>query len=297
MKVGVLMGGVSSEREISLRSGEQVVNNLDRKKYEVIPILLDSKKDVIEKVEGVNFAFIALHGSFGEDGEIQGILESLNIPYNGSGVLTSALCMNKKQSKRIMKSVGVNTAEFITVNNIDEIEVKLKNNLSYPLVVKPNIGGSSVATFIVYNEEELKASVKEALKYDKEIIIERYLKGEEYTVAILNGEALPIIDIKSKGKFFDFKAKYTKNEATEEIANISRELEKEIKELSIRCYEIFDCKAYARVDIIVSEGIPYVLEVNTLPGMTNNSLILKAAKAINLTYVDLLDKIIEYSLT
>lgn len=294
MKVGVLMGGISSEREISLKSGKEVIEKLDKNKYEVIPIILNSKSEVIEKVKGIDFAFLALHGKFGEDGTVQAILESLNIKYSGSRILTSAICMDKNQSKRIMKSEGVRTASWFTVKKVSDIP---KDIIKYPVIVKPNSGGSSVATFIAKTIEEVINYVEEALKYDEEVMIETYVPGEEYTVCMLNGEALPIVSIKSTGEFFDFTSKYTDGGAKEEIISIPKLLEAEMKEISLKCYKIFNCKAYIRVDFIVSNNVPYVLELNTLPGMTKNSLFPKSAKGAGIEYSELLDKIIEYSLS
>lgn len=294
MKVGVLMGGISSEREISLKSGQQVIEKLDKNRYEVIPIILNSKSEVIEKVKGIDFAFLALHGKFGEDGTVQAILESLNIKYSGSKVLTSAICMDKNQSKRIMKAEGVRTASWITVKNVSDIP---KDRINYPVIVKPNSGGSSVATFIAKSIEEVINYVEEGLKYDEEVMIETYVPGDEYTVCMLNGEALPILSIKATGEFFDFTSKYTDDGAKEELISIPKDLEEEMKEISLKCYKIFNCNAYVRVDFIVSNNIPYVLELNTLPGMTKNSLFPKSAKGAGIEYSELLDKIIEYSLS
>lgn len=296
MKIGVLMGGISSEREISLKSGEQVLKNLDKNKYEVVQVLINNKSEVMEKVKGIDFAFLALHGKFGEDGTIQAILEAANIPYSGCNVLTSALCMDKNQSKRIMKAEGINTAPWAMVKEKQEVPFERIRSLGYPVVVKPNSGGSSVATFIVKSEEELYKSVEEALKYDEEIIIEQYLPGDEYTVCVLNGGVLPILSIKSTGEFFDYTSKYADKGAKEEIIQLPEKIEREIREIALNCWEIFNCKAYSRVDIIVSNNKPYVLEINTLPGMTKNSLFPKSAKGMGLEYSELLDKIIEYSL-
>ncbi len=297
MKVGVLMGGISSEREVSLKSGEGIIKNLDKNKYEVFPIIINSKKEVIEKVQGLDFVFLALHGEFGEDGSIQALLESIGMNYSGCGVLTSALCMDKKQTKRILKSEGIRVAKDIKINlknknsNIEDLEA-----LGYPMVVKPNAGGSSIGVSIVRNKEELQKSILEALKYSTEILVEEYLEGEEYTIPVLNGEVFPILLIKSDTEFFDYVSKYADDGATEELVTLPKELQAEFEEIGKRCWDIFNCKAYVRIDIIVSKGLPYVLEINTLPGMTKNSLFPKSAKGANMEYSELLDKIIEYSL-
>lgn len=297
MKVGILMGGISSEREVSLKSGEGIIKNLDKNKYEVFPIIINSKKEVIEKVQGLDFVFLALHGEFGEDGSIQALLESIGMNYSGCGVLTSALCMDKKQTKRILKSEGIRVAKDIKINlknknySIEDLEA-----LGYPMVVKPNAGGSSIGVSIVRNKEELQKSIIEALKYSTEILVEEYLEGEEYTIPVLNGEVFPILLIKSDTEFFDYVSKYADDGATEELVTLPKELQTEFEEIGKRCWDIFNCKAYVRIDIIVSKGLPYVLEINTLPGMTKNSLFPKSAKGANMEYSELLDKIIEYSL-
>ena len=297
MKVGVLMGGISSEREVSLKSGEGIIKNLDRNKYEIFPIIINSKKEVIERVQGLDFVFLALHGEFGEDGSIQALLESIGMSYSGCGVLTSALCMDKKQTKRILKAEGIRIAKDVKINlknknsSIEELE-----SLGYPMVVKPNAGGSSIGVSIVRNKEELQKSILEALKYSTEILVEEYLEGEEYTIPVLNGEVFPILWIKSDTEFFDYVSKYADDGAKEELVTLPKELQEEFEDLGRRCWDIFNCKAYVRIDIIVSKGVPYVLEINTLPGMTKNSLFPKSAKGANMEYNELLDKIIEYSL-
>lgn len=296
MKIGVIMGGISSEREVSLKTGRGMVENLNKEKYEIVPIVIDTKVEIIEKTKDIDFALLALHGKFGEDGNIQAVFEALDIPYSGCGVLTSALCMNKNLTKKIIKEEGLYTAPWIMVRNTEELQGEAVYRLGFPLVVKPNCGGSSVGTFIVNNENELYEMVEKALSYDSEVMLEKYLAGEELTVPMLNGEVLPILSIKPVNNFFDYFSKYEDNGAIEEIKILDKELETLIKEMSRKCWEVFKCEVYARIDIIVSEGIPYILEINTLPGMTKNSLFPKSAKAIGLSYSELLDAIIEYSI-
>ena len=298
MKIGVIMGGVSSEREISLQSGEKVLLNLNKDKYEeIIPIIIDSKSEVIEKVKGIDFAFLALHGKFGEDGTIQGLLETMGIPYSGCRVLPSAICMNKGLTKRIVKTVGVNTAKWLIVKSVKEIDYKKIKELQYPVFIKPNNGGSSVATFLVRREDEVEMAVREGLKYDNEIIIEEYINGEEITSFVLNGEVFPTVMIKSKkGEFFDYVSKYDENGSAEEVVILEEKLQEKINNISKKVWDILGCNSYARIDMIVSDGVPYLLEVNTLPGMTKQSLIHKNAKVRGLEFSELLDKIIESSL-
>lgn len=179
MKIGVIMGGISSEREVSLNSGKEIVNCLDKNKYEVVPIVIDKKRDVLEKVKDIDFAFIALHGKFGEDGTIQSVLETMDIPYSGCGPLTSAICMDKDMSKKVLKSADINTAKWICVKSIEEIDYDKLDEIGYPVVVKPNCGGSSVATNIVKKKEDIENNVKLALDYDTEVVIEKYIQGDE----------------------------------------------------------------------------------------------------------------------
>lgn len=298
MKVGVIMGGVSSEREISLMSGKEVLKNLNSDNYEeIIPIVINSKSEVIEKVKGIDFAFIALHGKFGEDGTIQGLLESLEIPYSGCNVLTSAVCMNKGLTKRIIQSVGIKTAPWITVKSVEEINYDKIREFDYPVFIKPNNGGSSVATFCVKYERDVEAAVLEGLKYDNEVIIEKYISGEEITSFVLNGEVFPTVAIKAKkGEFFDYSSKYDKGGAEEVPVLLEEGLQGMVNEISERIWDVLCCKSYCRIDMIVENGIPYVLEVNTLPGMTTASIIPKSAKAKGIEFSELLDKIIEFSL-
>lgn len=296
MKVGVLMGGVSSEREVSLLSGEQIVQHLNRDKYEVFPIVIDSMGEIIDKVKGMDFVFLALHGEFGEDGYVQAILESISMPYSGCNLLTSALCMNKKQAKRIMRAEGIAVADDFSLVRDQAIDTSDIDRIGYPMVVKPNNGGSSIGITIAGNRLELNKAVGEALKYNDEVLVEEYLDGHEYTVPVLDGEVLPILSIVPNGEFYDYKSKIVDSEADKTVAKLFIDLEEEIKQISEKCWKIFDCKAYMRVDIIVSKNKPYVLEINTLPGMTKSSLLPKSAKAANIDYSELLDRIIQYSL-
>ncbi len=296
MKVGVIMGGVSSERDISLKSGNSVVENLDRSKYEVVPIVLDSKEDVIDKVKGIDFALLALHGKFGEDGTIQGVLETLGIPYSGCGLLSSSVCMDKDMTKKVLKACDIRTARWYTVMSIDEIDYKLIEEYTYPVVVKPNSGGSSVATFVVNSKDEIENCVSEALKWDKEVMIEEYINGDEITCPVIDGKLLPIIAIKPKSAFFDYTSKYTDGGADEFVIELEKELHKEVEKMALATYKALKCAVYSRVDMIIKNGIPYILEVNTLPGMTKNSLIPKSAAGVNINFRELLDIIIEKSI-
>ncbi|NLU06872.1 MAG: D-alanine--D-alanine ligase [Clostridiales bacterium] len=296
MKIGVVMGGISSEREVSLNSGREITNYLDKNKYEVKPIVIDKKSDAFEKTRDIDFAFIALHGKFGEDGVIQSVIETMDIPYSGCGPLTSSICMDKDISKKIFESTGINTAKWICINSTDEIDYRYLDDMGYPVVVKPNCGGSSVATSIVKEKKYVEDAVKLALDYDNEIIIEKYIKGDEVTCCMLDGKVLPLISIRPKSDFFDYTSKYADGGSDEIIVKLEKSLQDKIEKICLKCWKVLKCTGYVRVDMIVKDNIPYVLELNTLPGLTKNSLFPKSANAVNMSFTELLDKIIKYSL-
>ncbi|WP_270939858.1 D-alanine--D-alanine ligase [Romboutsia lituseburensis] len=297
MKIAVIMGGISSEREVSLNSGLGVYNNLDKNKYEVVKIILDDKMDIFTKLSSdIDFAFLALHGKFGEDGCIQSILETMDIPYSGCGPLTSALCMDKNMTKKILRDSNLPTAPWLVVKSVEEINYDKIDEIGYPVFIKPNCGGSSVATFFIHSKDEVLNAVKCGLEVDTSVMIEKYIPGGEYTSFVLNGEVFPTLSIKSNSEFFDYESKYSANGAIEEVVYLEESLQNKINAISKTCWDVFNCKAYVRVDIIISNGVPYVLELNTLPGMTQTSLIPQSAKAKGIEFSELLDKIIEYSL-
>ena len=297
-KIAVIMGGISSEREISLKSGAGVLGSLDREKYEPIEVVIDKKTDIITKIpDDVDFAFLALHGKFGEDGCVQSVLETRDIPYSGCGPLSSAMCMDKNISKKICKASGIPTADWITVKSIEEIDYDRIEEMGYPVFVKPNSGGSSVATFMIKEKAGIEDAVRQGLEVDTEVMIEQYLPGEECTSFILDGEVFPTVSIKSEQEFFDFEAKYSSdNGAVEEVVYLEESLQNKLNEYSRMCWDAFNCRAYVRVDFIISNDVPYVLELNTLPGLTATSLIPRSAAARGISYAQLLDKLIDCSL-
>ena len=297
MKIGVIMGGISSEREISLQSGKSIFENIDKNKYEVVSIVIDKKEDIIDKVKGIDFALLALHGQFGEDGTVQSVLQTLGIPYSGCGPLSSAMCMDKDITKTILESKGIRNAPWINLTKNDAIDLDKIKELGYPVVVKPTHGGSSVATFIVKEEKEIKNCVEEAFKWDTEVMIEKFIKGDEITCPVYGDKMLPVIAIKPKSEFFDFASKYQDGGAEEIVVELEAELHKEVEKMALATYKALKCEVYSRVDMIVTpDGVPYILEVNTLPGMTKNSLIPKSAAALNIDFTKLIDMIIEDSM-
>ncbi|WP_160679984.1 D-alanine--D-alanine ligase [Clostridium sp. C8-1-8] len=296
MRVGVIMGGISSEREVSLNSGQSILANLDKDKYEIIPVVIDSKEDLFTKVKDIDFALLALHGKFGEDGTVQAVLQTMGIPYSGCDTLSSAVCMDKDMTKKVLKSRDIRTAPWFNVSAVEEIDYNRIEQLGYPVVVKPNNGGSSVATFVVKEKSEIEAAVIEALKWDKEVMLEKYIKGDEITCPILDNEMFPVLAIKPKSSFFDYASKYSDGGADEFVVELEPSLHKQVEEMAIATYKALKCSVYARVDMIVKDGVPYILEVNTLPGMTKNSLFPKSAAGKNISFSGLLDRIIEISL-
>lgn len=296
MRVGVIMGGISSEREVSLNSGQSILANLDKEKYEIIPIVIDAKEDLFTKVKDIDFALLALHGKFGEDGTVQAVLQTMGIPYSGCDTLSSAVCMDKDMTKKILKSRDIRTAPWFNVKSLEDIDYVKIDNLGYPVVVKPNNGGSSVATFVVKEKSEIENAVIEALKWDKEVMVEKYIKGDEITCPILDGQMFPVLAIKPKSAFFDYTSKYSDGGADEFIVELEPALHQQVEEMALATYNALKCSVYARVDMIVSEGVPYILEVNTLPGMTKNSLFPKSAAGKNVDFSKLLDLIIETSI-
>lgn len=299
MKVGVIMGGISSEREISLNSGESILENIDKNKYDVVKIVIDKKEDIINKVreEKIDFALLALHGQFGEDGTVQSVLQVLDIPYSGCGPLSSAACMDKDMSKSLLKAAGIRTAPWINLRSVEEINYEEIEKLGYPVVIKPTHGGSSVATFIIKEKDEVLHAVEEGFKWDSEVMIEKFIKGEEITCPVFADEMYPVVAIKPNSEFFDYEAKYKDGGADEFVINLEEELHNQVEKMALDTYRALKCAVYARVDMIITEDkVPYILEVNTLPGMTKNSLFPKSAAGKNISYSGLIDDIIEASL-
>lgn len=294
-KIGVMMGGLSREREISLRTGKAILKALQEKGYKAYPIFVD--QNIVETLlkERIEVAFIALHGRYGEDGTIQGMLELMRIPYTGSGVLASALSLHKIMAKKIFISEGIPTPPFEELRK-DDIDRKMEKDflLVPPLVVKPAREGSTIGVTIVRSKEELIPALREAGNYDEEILIEKYISGKEITVGILGEIPLPIIEIVPKSGFYDFHSKYTKGE-TQYImpARIPREKYLYAQEISLKAFKALGCSGFARVDLVTDEeGNPFVIDVNTMPGMTETSLFPKAAEFAGIQFGELVERIL-----
>lgn len=323
LKIMVLMGGKSPEHEVSISSGTEVVKNLDPRKYEILPVVISKDGDVwkltnkkslvalgntltqrgpskeillaeskdISKVDSmrekmVDVAFIAMHGPYGEDGTVQGMLELAGIRYTGAAVLASAIGMDKEMFKKVMKAEGIRTP---------------KSSTKFPCFIKPYNQGSSVGASIAKNNHELNKSLRLAQKFSNKVLVEEYLKGIELTCSVIGNEdpiALPIVEIVPlKGDFFDYESKYTESGSEEIVpARISKTLTKKVQKLAIKVYKAIGCRGFGRIDFILKDNKePVVLEINTIPGLTPMSLLPKAAKAMGITYSQLLDRIIKYA--
>ena len=294
-KIGVMMGGLSREREISLKTGKAILRALTEKGYNASPV--DVGPDIAETLikEKIEIAFIALHGRFGEDGTVQGMLELMRIPYTGSGVLASALALHKIMAKKFFLCENIPTPTY-EVFLREEIEKNPPQNTSLPLplVVKPAREGSTIGVSIVREENELFPALKEAGKYDDEILVEEFMQGREITVGILEDIPLPIIEIVPKSGFYDYHSKYTKGE-TEYIipARIPREKYLYAQDISLKAFQVLDCAGCARVDLMTDEdGNPFVIDVNTMPGMTETSLLPKAASYAGIPFEELVERIL-----
>lgn len=294
-RIGVLMGGISREREISLKTGKAILKALSEKGYSVHPI--DVGHDIAEVLvkERIESAFLALHGRFGEDGTIQGMLELMGIPYTGSGVLASALAMDKVMTKKVFLCEKIPTPLF-DVFEREEVEKGLQREISFPLpaVVKPAREGSTIGVSIVRKREELLAALQGAGEYDREILVEEFMKGKEITVGILGQLPLPVIEIVPKSGFYDYHSKYTKGETQYIIpAQIAREKYLYAQEISLKAYRALGCEGCARVDLMTDEdGNPFVIDVNTMPGMTETSLLPQAASYAGIAFGDLAERIL-----
>jgi len=311
------MGGKSSEHEVSLVTGENVIKNLDPAKYEIRPIKISKDNKWIrqekeikieEALEGIDAVFNALHGEYGEDGTIQGILEFLGVPYTGSRILASALGMDKVKSRALFRLYGLLTPPNAiltkeTWTKKPEIIKEIIENIKLPAVVKPVNLGSSVGISIVREKENFNKAFKNAFERSDEILLEDYIDGREMTCGVLENfkenkiSALPVTEIiPPEGRFFDYEVKY--NGQTQEItpAEIEPELSKKIQRIAEEAHQILGCRHYSRVDMIVNEKGIYVLEVNTLPGLTKESLFPKAAKTAGLEFPALLEHLIGLAL-
>lgn len=293
-KVAVLMGGRSAEREISLMSGNGVLKALRSKGVDAHafdPVERNLNMLLKEKYQR---AFIALHGRFGEDGTVQGVLEWLGIPYTGSGVLASALCMDKLRTKRIWQSEGLPTPAYVLLEEKTDFPA-VARKLGTPLMVKPASGGSSIGMSKVRAAGKLKDAWALAARYDRVVIAEKFVDGAELTVGILGDRVLPIIKLETPRDFYDYDAKYVADDTRYLIpSGLTEKKEARIGELCIDAFRSLGCRGWGRVDLMLDrQGRPSLLEINTTPGMTDHSLVPMAARAVGMSYDDLCVRILE----
>jgi D-alanine-D-alanine ligase len=304
LTVALLAGGKSAERDVSLASGDQVFEALDKSKYNIVRYDPASDLPLLAKeATTIDAALIILHGRMGEDGTIQGMLESLGIPYQGSGVLGSAIAMNKILSKQLYVQAGLPTAPFMVADRLNPPQIsEICAQLGLPVVIKPEHEGSSIGLTIAREKQQLQEALEKAWNFDRRCLVEKYIKGIELTAGILGNEelsALPLVEIcpDQRFEFFDYEAKYTPG-ATREIcpARISGDLAHIAQDLARRAHNALHCRGYSRTDLILSGTDFYILETNTIPGMTATSLFPQAAAAAGIGFSKLLDRLIELAM-
>lgn len=305
-KVLVIMGGLSEEREVSLNSGRGVYEALMEKGYDAVT--LDLSRDNLGKISEIapDVVFIALHGRYGEDGTVQGLLDLLGIPYTGSGVAASAICMDKIITKKLLIYEGFPTPDFVVLKRNSFMKDNLVlgsiiKRFGLPVVVKPATQGSSIGTYIVKEDNALLDAIQKAFELDREVLVEKFIEGDLLTVAVLGNDhprVLPVIEIVSHNDFYDYESKYTPGMCEHIIpARISDELNQRIEGIAADCYQAMGCRGTARIDFMVDkEGNPYILEVNTIPGMTGMSLVPDAARAVGISYADLVEVLVNLAL-
>jgi D-alanine-D-alanine ligase len=301
-RICVLMGGRSGEREVSLRSGKRVFESLQKQNFNVIS--MDLEDDLVSRLkkEKIDIVYNILHGRFGEDGTIQGLLEMANIPYTGSKVLASALAMNKLASKRVFDSLGIPTPRYVEVDAASDIKKEAKRiwkNFASPFVLKPTSEGSSLGVILVKKEDDFEKILEESVAEFKDVFIEEYVKGKEVTVGILGKnndlQALPILELVPKNEFYDYHAKYTSG-MTEFVlpARLSKPIYKKTQEVALAAHRALGCYGWSRVDIIVGgDHVPYVHDVNTIPGMTEQSDLPAEAAHAGISFDELVVRILE----
>ncbi len=301
-RIGVLMGGMSGEREISLESGKRVLQSLLDQGFRAVGIDVDRGTAARLIEEGIDVAFIMLHGRYGEDGTIQGLLEHMGIPYTGSGVLASALSMNKLISKKIFFTEGVPTPEYVDVSagdDVEEVVSMISDRLPFPVIIKPIDEGSSLGIEVADNGKSLNEAIRRGLETHTHLLVERFIEGTSVTVGIigLDGEvkALPVLELRPEGKFYDYDAKYTPG-MTNFIcpARLDEGVYHLVQHYALVSHYSLGCRGFSRVDIQVDlKGQPFVLEVNTIPGMTRVSDLPAEAEAAGMSYNDLVLEILK----
>ena len=297
-KIGVLMGGLSEERAISLKTGTAIYNALKGAGENVVSI--DVGRDIAQRLEDekIDVAFIALHGKYGEDGTVQGLLELMGIPYTGSGVLGSALSIDKAVSKELFERHQISTPSYEVINKRDYDVMSYTGTIDLPIVVKPVKGGSTIGVSIVRRKDNLNAAIQNAFQYDDCVLAEKFIDGILITAGVLGDMALPVIEVHPKNGFYDYESKYTPG-LTEYFvpARIDKKKLDECKKLALQCHKVLRCKGVTRTDMIMDRDQKiFVLEINTIPGMTETSLIPMAARAAGIEFKDLIMRILEMAI-
>ena len=295
-QIGILLGGLSAERDISLKTGEAMFEALKARGYRVQKVFVDGDIDRVLRQTTIDVAVIALHGTYGEDGCIQGMLETMGIPYTGSGVLPSALAMDKLKSKELFRLYNVPTPSYYVVRSgdLDRLE-QIHSSFGFPSFVKPRSGGSSVGAGGAKNLAELKQRCEDAARFDEWVLVERMIRGREVAVGLLDGNALGAIEIEPKGGFYDYKSKYQKGQSEYHFpARLTPTRYQGVLNLAERAVHAVGATGATRVDLLVtSDENEYVLEVNTLPGMTPTSLLPKIAAGAGYDFGGLCEAILE----
>ena len=296
-KIAVICGGPSSEREISLRSGKNIFEALKKlgyKNVELIDIDKNISKVLIDKK--IEVVYNAMHGRYGEDGCIQGLLEILEIPYTGCGVTASSVCMNKDYTKNVLRNFDIPLIKSVLIKKNEDYSKKIKE-LKYPMMLKPVSEGSSLGMFKVSDEKEMEECFKKSLKYNQDVLVEEYLDGKSLTVGVLeDGDELfatEIIEFNTKTEWYDYEAKYTAG-MTEFIipAKLSDDMTQKVKDIAVKAFKACGCRGVSRVDFLISDNVPYVLEINTSPGMTDLSDLPAQSKAMGISYENLVQIIL-----
>ena len=304
MKIAVLRGGRSAEREVSLRSGGQVAKALRSRGHDITEVDLDAQTWDLLRDGGFECVFNALHGRLGEDGTVQGMLELLGLPYTGSGVLASALCMDKSRAGRMLSAIGLHVPEFEELEIKQGVDVsaveRLVSRFGLPLVVKPVREGSTIGLTIARDEDAVASGLVLAARYDRRVLVQRFATGTEITVGVLatpEVHVLPTLEIVSENPVYDYDAKYTAGKSHHIIpARIPEEARQAASEAAERAFTELGCAGMARVDIIVArDGTPWVLEVNTVPGLTEVSLLPDAARAAGIAFDELCQRLIDHA--
>jgi D-alanine-D-alanine ligase len=297
-KIGVFMGGTSEEKEISLLSGEAVIAALKELGYNAVPVVLNDDSLAALDRSHIDVAFIAMHGKFGEDGELASLLEEKGIPYTGSKPLSSRVAMNKVMAKWRFEEEGIPTPAYLALEGnftSTEADWLIRQEFGYPCVVKPVASGSSIGVTILENAGQLPDALTKASGTEHEVLVEKYIAGREITCGILADRPLPLIELKPRSRFFDFHAKY-EDPGTEHIVNpdLSEAIKMELQSLALAAHNAVGAKDFSRVDMILdNSNQPWVLEVNTIPGLTNKSLFPKAAKALGIDFPHLCEMLTE----